>query len=139
MARAFITKELYFEATDETGLLGRVTAAMALEGVYVEHLSCYSVEGKGYFQAITKDNEKARKAIAYFVDNIIERDVLVVEFENKVGTLAPVVKVLGNNRIHINYCYGSSGDGFKITGIFATSDNGKACELINSDSEALNT
>jgi len=64
-------------------------------------------------------------------------DVLVVEFENKVGTLAPVVKLLGSNRIHIHYAYGSSGDGFKIVGIFSTSDNEKARDLINEESGAL--
>lgn len=44
---------------------------------------------------------------------IEERDVLVVEFENKVGTLAPVARLLGSNGINVNYVYGTSGDGFK--------------------------
>ncbi len=137
MARAQLAKELHFVAPDETGLLGRVTVAMALEGVYIIHLSCYSFEGKAYFQAVTKDNAKAKKAISYFIPTIEERDVLIVEFENKVGTLAPVAKLLPNNRIHINYCYGTSGDGFKIVGVFSTSANEKACNLINEDSQSL--
>ena len=137
MARAQIMTELFFPAPDETGLLGRVTTAMALEGVYIEHLCCYTAEGKGLFQAVVKDSEKAKKAIGYFIPKIEERDVLVVEFENKVGTLAPVAKLLGQNRIHIHYCYGTSGDGFKIVGVFSTSDNAKARDLINEDSQAL--
>jgi len=137
MARAQLAKELFCVASDETGLLGRVTAAMALEGVYIIHLSCYAAEGKGYLQTVVRDPEKAKKAIHYFIPQIEERDVLVVEFENKVGTLAPVAKLLGQNRIHIHYCYGTSGDGFKITGVFSTSDNQKAKDLINADSEAL--
>jgi hypothetical protein len=137
MARAFLAKELYFSAKDETGLLGRVTVAMALEGVYIIHLCCYSFEGTGYLQAVTKDNEKAKKAIGYFIPNIEERDVLIVEFENKVGTLAPVAKLLANNRVHIRYCYGTSGDGFKIVGVFSTSDNAKARDLINEESQTL--
>jgi len=137
MARAFLAKELYFETKDETGMLGRVITAMALKDVYIIHLSCYSVEGKGYFQAVTKDNAKAREAIGYFIPDILERDVLIVEFENKVGTLAPVAKVLSTNRIQIQYCYGTSGDGFKISGVFSTSDNEKARDLINAESESL--
>lgn len=137
MARAFLAKELHFVTGDETGLLGRVTIAMALQDVYIIHLSCYSFEGKGYFQAVTKDNEKAKKAIGYFIPAIQERDVLIVEFENKVGTLAPVAKLLANNRVHIDYCYGTSGDGFKIVGVFSTSDNAKARDLINQDSQSL--
>lgn len=137
MARALLAKELYFVAKDETGILGRVVTAMALEGVYIVHLSCYSFEGQAFFQTVTKDNEKAKKAIGYFIPDIEERDVLLVEFENKVGTLAPVAKLLGSNRIHIRYCYGSSGDGFKIVGVFSTSDNARARDLINADSQAL--
>lgn len=137
MARAFVTQELHFESKNETGLLGRVVSALALEGVYIVHLCAYSVEGKGYLQMVTKDNQKARKALAHFIPQIEERDVLIVEFENKVGTLAPVAKLLGSNRIFIDYVYGTSGDGFKIVGVFSTSDNKKAAELINQNSGAL--
>ncbi|HNV86621.1 MAG TPA: hypothetical protein PKL97_06620 [Candidatus Omnitrophota bacterium] len=137
MARAQLAKELFCIAPDETGLLGRVTAAMALEGVYIVHLCCYSAEGKGYLQTVVREPEKAKKAIGYFIPQIEERDVLVVEFENKQGTLAPVAKLLGQNRIHVRYCYGTSGDGFKIVGVFSTSDNLKARDLINEDSQSL--
>src|SRR3989338_2290424 len=94
VARALLAKELHFVAGDETGLLGRVTTAMALEGVYIIHLSCYSFEGKGYFQAVVRDSEKAKKAIGYFIPSVEERDVLIVAFENKAGTLAPLPKPL---------------------------------------------
>ncbi len=137
MARAQIGQELHFVTKNETGVLGRVTVALAQEGVYIIHLCAYSVGDKGYFQIVTRDNEKAKKAISYFVSDIEERDVLVVEFENKVGTLAPVVKLLGNENIGVHYVYGTSGDGFKIVGVFSTEDNKRAAELINRDSGAL--
>jgi hypothetical protein len=137
MARAFVVREIYFEAKDEAGLLGRVTSAMAIEGVYVIHLSAYSHEGKAYLQIVTKDNHKVRKALKPFIPAVDERDVLIVEFENKVGTLAPVAKLLGNHDINIRHVYGTSGDGFKIVGVFSTSDNAKAAQLINQDSGAL--
>ena len=137
MARALILRELYCEAPNETGLLGRITAAMALEGVYIIHLSADSKDGVGYLRLIAKDNHKAKKAISYFIPKIQERDVLIVEFENKVGTLAPVAKLLGTNNIGIESVYGTSGDGFKITGIFSTSNNARALEIINQDSATL--
>ena len=137
MARAQVGKKLHFETPNETGVLGRVTLALAEEDVYIVHLSAYTVGDKGYFQIVTRDNEKAKKAISYFVKNIVERDILIVEFENKVGTLAPVVKLLGNENIGINYVYGTSGDGFKIVGVFSTENNQKAAELINQDSGTL--
>jgi hypothetical protein len=137
MARAIIVQELYCEVPDETGLLGRITAAMALEGVYIIHLSAYSVGGKGVLHLVTKDNHKAKKAIGYFIPSIKERDVVIVEFENKVGTLAPVAKLLGKSDIAITEVFGTSGDGFKIVGVFSTADNARAVKIINEDSGAL--
>ena len=134
MARASVVKELHFEVKNQTGLLGRVIAALALEGVYITHLCAYSAGEKGYLQMVVKDNEKAKKALGYFIPDIQERDVLIVEFENKVGTLAPVAKILGNHSIFIDYVYGTSGDGFKIVGVFSTSDNLRAAQLINEES-----
>ncbi len=90
-----------------------------------------------YLRLIAKDNHKAKKALSYFIPSISEREILVVEFENKVGTLAPVAKLLGNFEISIDSVYGTSGDGFKIVGIFSTTDNQKAADLINQDSGAL--
>ena len=137
MARALLMKELYFETQDETGLLGRITSSMSLQGVYVIHMSAYIVNGKAHVQLVTKDNHKAGRAISTFVPVVQERDVLIVEFENKVGTLAPVAKLLGNHDISVRSVYGTSGDGFKIVGVFWTSDNAKAARLINEDSGAL--
>ena len=137
MARALLMKELCCETKDETGLLGRITSAMAIEGVYIIHLSADKKEGKGVLRLVTKDNVKAKRAIQYFIPSIQEREVLIVEFENKVGTLAPVTQLLGSHDIAIHSVYGTSGDGFKIVGIFATSNNSEALKLINEDSGAL--
>ena len=137
MARAFIEKEIHFEIKNETGVLGQVTKTLELAGVFIVHLSAYSVDKKGYFQIITRDNAKAKTALKHLAPKVEERDVLVVEFENKVGTLAPVARLLGSNGISVNYVYGTSGDGFKIVGIFSTQDNPKAAEIINKDSGSL--
>ena len=134
MARAQVAKELHCEVPDETGLLGRVILALSVEEVYIIHMCAYTAEGKGYMQLVTKDNARAIKALEHFVPNMVERDILIVEFENKVGTLAPVAKLLGSHGVHVDFVYGTSSDGFKITGVFNTSDNSKAAALINEES-----
>lgn len=133
MARASIVTELHYEMKDEVGLLGRTVSTFGVHDVYIEHLSAYSVDGEGYLQVITRDNEKAKKAMESLSTKIEEREVLLVEFENKTGTLAEVAKILGNHSIQIDYVYGTSSDGFKIIGIFSTSDNKKAAEMINEE------
>lgn len=134
MARAKIIQELHFEIANEAGILGQITKTLELAHVFIVHLSAYTVKNKGYFQIITRDNQKAKAAIKHLVPKAIERDVLEVEFENKVGTLAPVARLLGSNGIDIDYVYGTSSDGFKIVGIFSTNNNKKAVQIINEDS-----
>ncbi len=137
MARAQIVKELHFEINNETGTLGQITKTLELAEVFIIHLSAYTVKGKGFFQIITRDNQKARQALKHLAPKAVERDVLVVEFENKVGTLAPVARLLGSNGVGVHTVYGTSGDGFKIVGIFSTDDNKRAAEIINKDSGSL--
>ena len=137
MARATLTQELHFEIPNETGILGQITAMLALAGVYIIHLSAYEVKSKGYFQIITRDNKKAKEILKQLAPKAVERDVVVVEFENKVGTLAPVARLLGSNNIGVRYVYGTSGDGFKIVGVFSTDDNKRAVEVINKESGAM--
>jgi len=137
MARATLAKEFYVEAANEVALLGRITSALATQNDFIVHLCAYSVGDRGYLQMIVKDGEKARKALAHFIPEIEERDVLVVEFENRVGTLAEVAKILGNHGIFINYVYGTSGDGFKIVGVFSTADNARAARVINEETGTL--
>lgn len=137
MARASVQQEIHFTVPDETGILGRVASTLALAGVYIVHLSAYAVGRRAYFQLVTRDNAAAARALREIVKTARRRDVLVVEFENKVGTLAPVTRLLGSNRIGVRYVYGTSGDGFKIVGIFSTTHNKKAAEIINRESGAL--
>lgn len=133
MARAYIGEELHLEAKNETGALGRVVSALSRSGINIVHLLAYSVGERGYLQTITSDNAKAKEILERNIPQmkINLRPVLIVEFENKIGTLSPVTKLLGNQNIFIDYCYGTSGDGFKIVGVFSTADNARAMELIN--------
>lgn len=136
MARATIGKEVHCVAKDETGLLGRVIYALAQKQIFIVHLTAYTEGGEGHLRLIvsTDDLLKTKESIAYFIPEIEEREVLAVEFENKVGTLAEVAKVLGQNGIHVASVYGTSSDGFKIVGIFETADNARARDLINAAS-----
>jgi hypothetical protein len=137
MARATLAQELHFEIKNETALLGRMTSALATHDDFIIHLCAYSAGDKGYLQMIVRDGERAKRALQHFIPDIQQREVLVVEFENKVGTLAEVAKILGNHGIFINYVYGTSGDGFKIVGVFSTQDNQKAARVINAETHSL--
>ena len=131
MARAFPGKELCFETKDETGTLGFITLILKDVGINIIHLSAYSHDGVAYFQTVVSDTDKARDVLSEHIRNVEVGDVLLVEFENALGTLSAVAKLLGSNDIGMSECYGTSSDGFKIVGVFRTEDNEKAAKLIN--------
>jgi len=133
MARATIGKEIHCVAKDETGLLGRTICALAQKNIFILHLAAHTEGEKGHLRLVVSSNDfqKTKESIAYFISEIKEREVLIVEFENRTGTLAEVAKILGQNGIHIESVYGTSSDGFKIIGVFSTANNSKACDLIN--------
>jgi hypothetical protein len=131
MARASIQKELHFDTSNETGQIGFITIALKDAGVNITHLLGYAVKDRAYFQIVASDIEKAKKVLSAEIDHVQVRDVLIVEFENKLGTLSEVAKLLGSNGIGMEECYGTSSDGFKIVGVFYTSNNERAAKLIN--------
>jgi len=131
MARASIQKELHFDTSNETGELGFITISLKEAKINIIHMLGYAVKERAFFQIICSDIEKAKKVLSAEIANVKVRDVLVVEFENQLGTLSDVSKILGSNSIDIKECYGTSSDGFKIVGVFFTNDNEKAAKLIN--------
>ncbi|MBU3759805.1 MAG: hypothetical protein FGM27_07750 [Candidatus Omnitrophica bacterium] len=137
MARASLVQEILFEVKNETALLGQVTSLLSVHGVSILHLCAYSVGGKGILQTIVDKPEDAKKALTPLISNLTQKEVVLVEFENKTGTLAPVAKILGNHGIFIDSVYGTSSDGFKIIGIFDTRDNARAVQAINQESGSL--
>ena len=138
MARASIGRELYFEAKDEVGSLGFITIKLKDAGINIIHLSAYAVGKTAFFQMVVSDVEKAKKTLSGDIKNVSVRDVLIVEFENKIGTLSDVAKLLGQNSVNMSECYGTSSDGFKIVGVFVTDDNARALKLINAESPRAN-
>lgn len=133
MARATLGKEISCVAQDETGLLGRTIYALAQKNIFIVHLAAHTEGDRGHLRLVVSSDDfsKTKKSLSAFIPQIEEREVLIVEFENKVGTLAEVAKVLGQNGISVRSVFGTSSDGFKIVGVFSTADNRKACALIN--------
>ena len=128
-------KEISVLTKNEIGTLARMMSFLIDHGINVEAIAGYSDQTgmQGNIVFITDDNQKS---IAELINNgyeyIEERDVLVVELENRPGTLKNVSELLASNGINIEYFYCttcSSGCSAKI--VFATSDNDEAFQVLN--------
>ena len=77
-----------------------------------------------------------RKALLLFEEHdtlVVEDDVLMVDGDNKPGSLARISRTLANAKINIEYCYSAtSPDAKKGLLILRASDPRKALKVLNS-------
>jgi hypothetical protein len=131
MVKAKKVEKLTVITPNEVGTLASIAEELASSGVNIFHLGAYVKEDSGYFILVTNDNNKAA-ALLKNMGYVIERgQTLAIEFDNKPGTLAPLAKKLSDNGIDIEYIFGTSADGKKVTGLVTTSDDDRTLEIIN--------
>jgi hypothetical protein len=128
-------REISVGIRNEIGALARMMSFLTDHGINVETIAGYSDQSgeQGNLIFITDNN---RKSIAELINNgyedIEERDVIIVELENRPGTLKNISEILATNRINIDYLYCttcSSSCPAKI--VFSTSDNDNAFKVLN--------
>ena len=131
MAKAKKADELIITTPNEVGTLSHITDALFSSGISILHLSAYARGESAYFMVITDNNEKAAEMIKDMGYKVINKQALIIEFENRPGALAPVAKKLSDNGIDIEYIFATSADGRKVLGIISTNNDDMAFELIN--------
>ncbi len=133
MAQPRIVGQLIIATEDKPGMLADVTQVIAQEKVNIEALCCYSMEGKAFFYFITRDNAKVKKAISQKGWQVKEDEVVVVDLENKAGSVNKVAAKLKDQGINLLYCYGSTGehDTFPCHFVFKAEDNKAAVAALS--------
>jgi len=101
-------KEIRVMANNEIGALARMMSFLVNHGINVETVIGYSDQTgtSGSLIFITDDNQKSINAL---LDNgykdIDQNDVIVIELENKPGSLKNISEILSGNKINIDYLY----------------------------------
>ncbi len=102
------TKELSVITRNEIGALSRMMSFLVNHGINVETIAGYSnyMGDQGNLIFITNNN---RKAVTELINNgyeeIAEKDVILVELENKPGALKNISEILALSKINIDYIY----------------------------------
>lgn len=129
-------KEISVGIRNEIGALSRTMSFLVNHGINVETVAGYSdrTGTQGNLIFITDNNQKSiAELLNHGYDDIEEKDVIVIELENRPGALKNVSELLANARINIDYIYCTtcpSGCPAKI--VLATSDNDTAFDLLGS-------
>jgi len=130
MATAHHASQLVATMPTRVGLLADITEAIKSAGVNITSISAYERDGQAKFLLVTDNNAKAREALGRLNAEVRENDVVLVELENRIGTLAEATKKLAEAGINIEYTYGTTGPGDKAWLVFKTADGMKTIGLL---------
>lgn len=128
--KVIAAREIIISVSNKIGVLADVAAIVADHGINIGAIAGYGKSDKKEAEVllVTSDNLRAVDALkksGYGVP--AERDVLVLELENKPGVLKTITRVLAENGVDIKHVYGSAcPGGCPATVVLNTSDNVKA-------------
>ena len=91
---------------DKPGKLADLGETTGRAGVNIEGLSAMTGDGKGFIHILVEDSAKARGALEDAgIDVADAREVLIVDLENRPGTMGEVARELANAGVNIDFAY----------------------------------
>jgi hypothetical protein len=108
--------------TDEPGELAKLGEAMGDAGVNIHGMCAFTGEGRGIIHVLVNDNHAARAVSALEAAGMgvaDQREVLVVDVENRPGSLGEAARELAEAGVNIELLYTTFG-GIKL--VIATDD-----------------
>jgi hypothetical protein len=115
-------KDLTVVLQDRPGELAKLGDAMGEAGVNIDGLCAFTGEGRGIIHVLVEDGNvpAARQALDGAGMGIAdEREVLVVDIEDRPGSLGELARTLGETGVNIELAYTTFG-GIKL--VIATDD-----------------
>lgn len=127
-----ISKEIVISVANKLGVLASVAKVIAEHAVNVEGVAGYEMGSDARIMLVTDDSLRAREALSKAgYSEVKENDVLVLELENKPGSLKSVTARIASEKIDIRYMYGTTCPGTCSPRlIIATTDNAKTYVLL---------
>ncbi len=123
-----LAKEIVVTVGNKIGVLADISKILADHGINIEAVAGYADNAEAKIMLVTDDNLRSVDALKKKnYKSIVEKEIIVIELENKAGALKNIISKLASEGIDIKYIYGtacSAGCPAKI--ILSTSDNEKA-------------
>ena len=98
-------KQLTVFVENKQGAVGTITEVLSKKNVNIRALSIAETQDFGILRLIVDDEETAKKTLAEENYLIKMTDVVGVKIGDAPGKLAGALKVLGENKINIEYLY----------------------------------
>jgi len=127
-----IGEEIEITTINKVGLLANIALTLAREGINIEAAVGYSIGKMAKLMLITNANIKIvdqLKKMKY--KSVKESEVLIVELENKPGSLKVVTTELKSKKIDIKHLYVTTSAGGWSRMVLQTSNNESAMAVLN--------
>ena len=99
-------KDLTIELEDRPGTTAAMAEALGKAGVNIEGICGFVVGGKGVGHVLVEDVTKARQALQSVGTRVTgEQDVLVLEIEDKPGSLGKVTRKIADAGVNLSTVY----------------------------------
>lgn len=126
-----ITKQLAVFLENKPGTLARVCDALAGAGIHIHAITTSDTVDHTVIRMVVSD---PRRALLIFEEHgtlVVEDDVLMLDGDNKLGSLAQICHRLAKAKLNIEYCYCATHPSSKRgLLILRTSDSRKAFKLL---------
>lgn len=103
-------KDLMVVAPDRPGILAQVADAIGGAGINIEGVAGYSAGNEAVIHLLVEDHRGARAVVERLgLEVRDERDVLVVDTEDRPGGLAAVTTRVAASGVNLDFLYGVRG------------------------------
>jgi hypothetical protein len=103
-------KDLTVVIPDRPGTLAELTDAIGRAGINIEGVAGYSCGGDGVIHLLVEDHRGTRQIVESLgLEVREERDVLVVDTEDRPGGLAVVTGKVAQSGVNLDFLYGIRG------------------------------
>jgi hypothetical protein len=127
-----VTTQLALFLANKPGTLAAVCDALAAEQINIYGLTISDTVDHAVVRMVVSDT---KKALAIFEDHgtlVVESEVLMLEHDNKPGTISKIAKKLALEKINIEYAYlASAPNAEKGLLIFKPNNLKRAVEILN--------
>jgi len=100
-----IVEQLALFIANKPGTLAEVCDALAAERVNIYGLTISDTVDHAVVRMVVSDTRRAMAVFEARGTLVVENDVLMVENDNKPGSLSHIAKVLAKHKINIEYAY----------------------------------
>lgn len=121
-------KEIVVSVANKIGILADMCKIVADHGINLEAFVGYGIGKEAKIHLLTADNLRASDALKKAgYKSQEEKNVVVIDLENKIGALKLVTDKVSQEDLDIKYAYGTTcSSGCPATIVLSTSDNERA-------------